>query len=257
MEIKTVKALWPEDVDFVIDRSNIGDQYIFLHYHTPVEVLTINGTLKTSGHTFMFVDKFSKQKYRVIEQPMIHDWMHFTGDLNPLMDFTKLKYNTIYEIAEGDFITKTVQDMEIEKLRNDEFSGKIMETKLTELILLLGRMVNTHREASVDTKVIKKFTDIRTHIHQTYYDNWTVESMAKLLHLSPSRFYELYKKIFAISPKKDLQNLRIEHAKHLLLKKDYTVKEIAEMIGYESEYYFIRKFKEITGRTPGHYMKSK
>lgn len=257
MEIKTVKALWPEDIDFVIDRNNIGDQYIFLHYHTPVEVLTANGTIKTSGHTFMFVNKFSKQQYRVIEQPMIHDWMHFTGEFDKLMENAKLNYNTIYEIADSDFVTKTVQNMEFEKLRNDEFSTKIMESKLTELVLRLGRMVNTHYEASVDIKTIKKFTDIRTHIHQTYYENWTTEAMAKLLHLSPSRFYELYKKIFAISPKKDLQNLRIEHAKHLLLKKDYTVKEIAEMIGYESEYYFIRKFKNITGRTPGHYMKSK
>ncbi|MBQ2966564.1 MAG: helix-turn-helix transcriptional regulator [Clostridia bacterium] len=34
------------------------------------------------------------------------------------------------------------------------------------------------------------------------------------------------------------------------------VKEIAGQIGYENEYYFIRKFKEQTGMTPGQYKKS-
>lgn len=68
---------------------------------------------------------------------------------------------------------------------------------------------------------------------------------------------KLYRQIFGISPKKDLQNVRIEHAKLLLSKGDCTVKEIAEMIGYDTEYYFIRKFKEITGKTPGHYLKTK
>ena len=33
---------------------------------------------------------------------------------------------------------------------------------------------------------------------------------------------------------------------------DY-VAEIAELVGYENEYYFIRAFKSFTGKTPGKY----
>ena len=67
-----------------------------------------------------------------------------------------------------------------------------------------------------------------------------------------AQFYDLYKEFFGISPKKDLQTVRIEHAINLL-KSNISVKECAEQIGYKNEYYFIRKFKEITGQTPGHY----
>ncbi|MBE7012127.1 MAG: helix-turn-helix transcriptional regulator [Ruminococcaceae bacterium] len=79
--------------------------------------------------------------------------------------------------------------------------------------------------------------------------------MAKFAHLSPSRFCQLYTNFFNISPKKDLQNIRIEHAKTLLSTGNYSVKEIAEMIGYDTEYYFIRKFKKTIGVTPGFYLK--
>lgn len=257
MEIKVVKALWPEDVDFTIERENIGDQYIFLHYHTPVEVYTANGTLKTSGNTFMVIDKYSYQKYTVIERSMVHDWMHMTGDLDPLMKAANLSYNTIYEISNSDFVTKIVHDMELEKLCSDEYSHGIMQSNLKKLLLLLGRTVNTEKGKTVNPKTRKIFLQIRTQIHQAYNKKWDIASMASLAHMGRSRFCDLYNQIFGISPKKDLQNVRIDHAKHLLLKGDYTVKDIAEMIGYETEYYFIRKFKEITGKTPGHYLQSR
>jgi hypothetical protein len=54
MEIKTVKALLLEEVGFVIECENIGNQYIFPHYYTDVEVYTAHGTIKTSGNIFKF-----------------------------------------------------------------------------------------------------------------------------------------------------------------------------------------------------------
>ena len=256
MEIITAKALWSEDVGFVIDRKNIGNHYYFLHYYTPVEILTAKGIIKTNGHSFMVINKFSPQWYRVIDKPMIHDWMHFTGELNSLMKNADLDYDTIYEIQNGIFITKIIQDIEIESLKRDKYSQQIIGAKLTQLIMLAGRSVNARHDPTVDTSIKNELIKIRTQIQQTYYDKWTVDDMAALMHMSNSRFYDLYKSVFGITPKKDLRNLRIEHAKRLLVQHKYTIKEVAEMIGFQSEYYFIKKFKEITGKTPGQYVQS-
>ena len=65
------------------------------------------------------------------------------------------------------------------------------------------------------------------------------------------QFYKIYKEIFGISPKKYLQEIRIEHAKTLLMQNKYMIREIAEMTGYKNQYHFIRQFKEYTGITPG------
>jgi AraC-like DNA-binding protein len=220
-------------------------------------VYTAHGTIKTLGNTFMIIDKYSYQKYTVIERPLMHDWMHITGDLDPIMKAANLSYNTIYEISNGDFITKIVHDIELEELRSDKYSSGINQRNVEKLFLLLGRAVNDENPNVVSRKVWKAFLQIRTQIHQSYSQKWDIDTMAKQANLSRTRFCELYRQIFGISPKKDLQNVRIEHAKLLLSKGDCTVKEIAEMIGYDTEYYFIRKFKEITGKTPGHYLKTK
>ena len=90
---------------------------------------------------------------------------------------------------------------------------------------------------------------------EKYQEKWTVERMAKKAYMSTPYFYILYKSRFGISPKRDLQQVRIEQAKNLLLQKKLSVKEIAVAVGYENEYYFIRKFKEQTGITPGKYKK--
>jgi two-component system response regulator YesN len=50
-----------------------------------------------------------------------------------------------------------------------------------------------------------------------------------------------------------LRNIRIEHAKSLLLESDYPVYEIASRAGFEDEKYFSRLFREIVGTSPSEY----
>jgi transcriptional regulator GlxA family with amidase domain len=50
-----------------------------------------------------------------------------------------------------------------------------------------------------------------------------------------------------------VQNLRIEHAKHLLESSDQAVDEICFAIGYEDPSFFRRLFKRRTGVAPARY----
>ncbi len=89
-----------------------------------------------------------------------------------------------------------------------------------------------------------------------HYDTpYSVSDMATSLSLSPSRFHRLYKGYFGVSPARDVQNARVEHAKLLLLQGGISVTEAAERLGYNNIYHFIRQFKERVGMTPGEYKK--
>ena len=79
--------------------------------------------------------------------------------------------------------------------------------------------------------------------------------MAELVNLSPSRFYSLYKAMFGISPQQDLIRKRIQTAQILLDKQEFTVCEVAKLTGYGNQYHFIRQFREMTGMTPGSFLK--
>ena len=79
--------------------------------------------------------------------------------------------------------------------------------------------------------------------------------MASRVNLSSSKFYEIYKDIFGVTPQKDLQDARIEHAKNLLIQSGCSVSEAASAVGYTNVYHFIRQFKKICNVTPGTYSK--
>lgn len=256
MKIETIKILWHEKQGFDLERKNIGEQYIFLYFPTPVDFYLADGTLIKTENSFIILNKYSYQKLHISHNNFVHNFMHITGNLDYIMTISNLQYNTLYEIHNGDFITSIMHDLELEIINPDEYSLSLTEFNLKKLFLLLGRSVNTSNQHLINSKNKKLLISVRMYIQQTYFDKWTIESMASFANLSPSRFCELYTKFFKISPKKDLQNIRIQHAKNFLMSGKYTVKEISEMIGYENEYYFIRKFKQITGKTPGHYSKN-
>lgn len=253
--IKSMHILWRQTKNFSLDRENIGNQYIFLYFQTPNIVLTKNGNAYTRGNSFIIHDKYSHQYFKAVEKDLLHDWMHIEGSLDSIMKKAQLEYNVLYEIPNGSFITKIMHDLELEFLNPDTYSPALINLNIDRLFMLLGRAVNIPKTLSINSDAKFILTDARTQIHMTYYEKWTVESMADLTHYSTSRFCVLYKQLFGVSPKKDLKNTRIERAIHLLTYTTYSLKEIAEMIGYETEYYFIRTFKEITGKTPRGYLK--
>ena len=143
----------------------------------------------------------------------------------------------------------------LELLRQKPHAQALCSLRLEELFLRISRSVQDREDLSVPLETKAAFTSVRTKIHLNYSHPWKVEEMARLLHLSPSRFYQLYQMIFGVSPKQDLHMIRLEHAKNLLIGSRYTVQEIAEMVGYTNQYYFIRSFRSTTGKTPGQYRK--
>ena len=54
-----------------------------------------------------------------------------------------------------------------------------------------------------------------------------------------------------------MNRLRIDSAKKIMGTEDFTVKEIAEKVGFTSDIHFIRIFKKYENTTPGVYQKKK
>lgn len=77
-----------------------------------------------------------------------------------------------------------------------------------------------------------------------------VETLAADLHLSPEHFSRLFRRFQGISPRTFITRTRIEVAQNLLLKSSHSVARIAELVGYESPFYFSRQFKSKVGLSP-------
>lgn len=75
--------------------------------------------------------------------------------------------------------------------------------------------------------------------------------MAFDLGVGYSKFRLDFKKQTGVSPLQYYLLLKIEKSKELLLNTDYTQKEIAFQLGFDSDVYFNRLFKRKTGMSPG------
>ena len=68
--------------------------------------------------------------------------------------------------------------------------------------------------------------------------------------LSRRRFNDLFKGQYGITPNTYLTDLKLNAAKALLVNNSVSVKEIAELCGFEDSYYFSKLFKKHTNLTP-------
>ena len=86
---------------------------------------------------------------------------------------------------------------------------------------------------------------------RTYYtQDISLEKAADMVSLSPNYLCKVFKKVTGKTLTEYMHHLRINEAERLLIEKDYTVSEIAEMVGFGSITYFGRVFKRIKGMSP-------
>ena len=94
----------------------------------------------------------------------------------------------------------------------------------------------------------------REYLENNYDAHCTVEGLAGLCFLSPSRFFYHFKKETGLSPIAYKNQVCIRHATQtLLLEKHKSIEEVSEEYGFESAVYFRRLFKSVTGKTPTQY----
>ncbi|MFI1094070.1 helix-turn-helix domain-containing protein [Streptomyces sp. NPDC020917] len=79
---------------------------------------------------------------------------------------------------------------------------------------------------------------------------WTVESMARVAHLSRSSLGERFRRDLGRSPGQVLREVRMRHARELLAGTDKPIEQIAFTVGYGSAAAFSRAFSAYHGSPP-------
>jgi AraC-like DNA-binding protein len=90
-------------------------------------------------------------------------------------------------------------------------------------------------------------------IHRRPGEAWTVRSLAAEVGMSRSAFAARFTELVGEPPLQYLTRWRMHKAMDLLREGRFSLAEIAERVGYESEAAFSKAFKRGVGRTPGAY----
>ncbi|WP_174812915.1 helix-turn-helix domain-containing protein [Paenibacillus cellulosilyticus] len=94
------------------------------------------------------------------------------------------------------------------------------------------------------------------YLEDHYSNPITVKQLAEQVKLTASRYSAMFKALTGKKPLDYLNQLRINRSKERLLSANMPLREIASKVGFVDEYYYNRRFRQITGTTPRQYAQS-
>ena len=249
MDILRIRHSWPEPANFTLNRPNGVKEYVLIHFHNAVEI-SFDGVTHQAAPGALIIFSPHKPNSFHSPEPLLHDWIHLTGDVVHEIAAFDLKPDTLYQPTCPTQITELVARLEAEFFAQHAYRNDMFHCLLSELWILLSRNLSGNMPDPVPRKMADQLRALRADMLLHPEAEWSNEKMAHRLGLSVSRLYPLYRRMFSISPGQDLILMRVEKAKNMLLQGE-SVARTAEAMGYTNIYHFIRQFKQITGSTPG------
>ena len=133
-----------------------------------------------------------------------------------------------------------------------ENSINSIRTFTQKLLLEFASEIN-HIKTQEENPIISK---VAAFIQENLDKDISLEQMADYVNISSFYLSKLFKEEKGISFITYLTDCRLEKAQELLQQKDYSIKEITAMTGYNDQNYFSRLFKNKFGISPSEYRNS-
>lgn len=208
-----------------------------------------------SGHMVLYKPKeVQKYVYYVEDHPEVF-WIHFTGyDVKNILEYHGISLN------QHVFYSGTLPEYKmsfrkiIRELQQCEYGYEDYIASLFNNILLLVRRQQQNGENYTVT-IPEEIEMAVSYFNENYNTKISVAQYAESLHISTNWFIRNFKQHMKISPAQYLLSLRMVNAQSLLENTDYSVGEIAEIVGYDNQLYFSRVFKKEYGISPAQYRK--
>jgi AraC family transcriptional regulator len=101
---------------------------------------------------------------------------------------------------------------------------------------------------------LKKVID---YVHSSTHANISLTNLAGCVHLSPFHFSRLFRHTLGISPYQYVLQMKIEHAKKMILHYSGSLSEIAYTLNFTDQAHFSNVFKKVTGICPREFMQNR
>lgn len=175
------------------------------------------------------------------------DVLDGAGDIAPPLHIPVLK-----AARDSAFLVSSAHRIERLWQRGDELA-RFQSARLLEL-LIWQIWDETQFPAAPANKAFEALTSA---IRGEPGRNWSLDEMAREVHLSRAQFTRRFRVMFGTSPTRFVIEARLERARPLLIETEMTLEQIAHALGYGDVYFFARQFKQFTGQTPGAVRRSK
>jgi AraC-like DNA-binding protein/quercetin dioxygenase-like cupin family protein len=278
--------VWPQDLDpsfplVVLEYSVRGDRDP-MHWHDYLEVALV---LEGRG-TFRFGRRClpaAPGDIFLIDNSMPHVALAETGgsvrlllvlfrpeliaapgcrelDLGYLAPFRVAEQPSAPRIPAGSVLASEVApvllELEATWQRHDPAERYLVDATLRRALALVNRRILAASSSAAVRAAADRREQIRpvlAYIDRNCADSITLDNVAELVHVSPSRVRHVFKDVTGFGFKEYLTHVRVAQAKRLLLGSDLSVAEVAHAVSYTNLHQFYKVFYRSCSMSPGEY----
>jgi AraC-like DNA-binding protein len=260
----------------VVDTIGVSAYYQKLHWHDVLEINLIKsgtGYYIINGQTFEFQEgdillinsndlHCAYETKDLVMQVISFDanWfmnsMRFDPEiLYPFKEmgvhFTNLLDRDKPQIVE---LRALLMELQEEHDKGENSFGSIVYANMLRFLVCINRHFRTEGLArgkdSIGARQLEKMRKVIYDMEQNFAHPWTLEELAGLVYLSPSRFSDLFRRAVGTPPLLYLIHIRLAHAATLLETSEMKITDIALECGFRSLSNFNRLFKKHVGTSP-------
>lgn len=224
------------------------ESYLLILTATPAEFHLEGEFRRVPPGTAILYTPGSPVLYRACEETYSNDWIRFRCD-EKFVEQLPLK-NQPFQVSDAEYCHDLFKLMTWESTVGTSSKGTEVLTHLLQALFLKLAESCTRPAGSPHAQ---EMLDLRKRIYNNPELPWSVDGMARELHLSSGYLQALYKTMFGSSCMEDVILQRLKHSQDQLVSTTKSVREIAEDCGYNNVEHFCRQFRKFLGISPSRY----
>ncbi|MBD1379604.1 helix-turn-helix domain-containing protein [Metabacillus arenae] len=252
-------------------------------FHYAFEILLVmNGEQETlieneryllkNGDIILIPPGFHHANKCISESSMTYFCAHFDVD-EPTLRMEMMKHCDLIYNSDSPFYQRLYTTLQkwidiINESNINEMKYKLKtQIPLFELLEIFADIVSQKKdpiiyESMTTAKYAKEIADAikrnfkENSLNGNDYNELRIQPIIASLGISPNYGLQIFQKIYRMSPRKYLSELKLQEAKILIQQPDISLSEIATRLGYKNLSHFSRQFKKWTGLNPSEYRKN-
>lgn len=206
----------------------------------------------SEGDVYILTEKSKHVYYPDKKDPWVKIYINLRGTaVAPMVQAFGLHKKVVYRGCQE---LRPIFEEIFEEVKKDVPVEQVMENCAGLVVKLLMRL--SQREMKTDD-VPEEVQTVKRFIDNNYRNNLTMDEIAASVYRSNDYVKKQFKQYYGTTPYAYYLDLKITHAKYLLQKTNLPIKLIADRLGYKSDRYFSKRFREMTGITATAFRKNK
>lgn len=235
------------DYQIIYIASGVG------HFHFDK---TENETIVPAGNIVLYRPKeLQKYEYYGEDKTEVY-WIHFTGSdvKNILRKYGLKDKERIFHVGSSMEYERIFKMIINELQRCQDNYEEMLSLLLTHLLIVFDRELSRKRVIA-NEYMDREMDNAVSYFSENYNKDISIEQYAESRGMSVSWFIRNFKKYTGMAPMQFIVSRRINNAQLLLEQTNYSINEIAKVVGYDNQLYFSRLFRKQKGFSPSQYRK--